>query len=71
MPRELGVIPAHFVEEPLGIVATDEHVNRLAERVIRTAPDVANHVDDHRGGHVTGRVTLLIQGKRATVLSKT
>ena len=45
--------PLNFGEKPLGVLATDEHLDRVAERVIRAASLVADDVDDHRGGDVT------------------
>jgi hypothetical protein len=53
MPCELGVISSHLVDEPLGVLATDEHLDRVPERMVEAAALVADDVDDHRGGDVT------------------
>ena len=53
VPREFGVISSLLVEEPLGILATDEHLDRVSEGVVEAAALVANDIDDHRGGEVT------------------
>jgi hypothetical protein len=53
VPCELGVVLAHFVEEPLGVLATNEHLDGVPERMVEAAALVADDVDDHRGGDVT------------------
>jgi hypothetical protein len=50
---ELGVIASHLVEEPLGVLAPDQHLDRVPERMVEAASFVADDVDDHRGGDVT------------------
>ena len=50
---ELGVVLAYLFEKPLGVLAADEHLDRVTERVIKAASLIADDVDDHRGGDVT------------------
>ena len=30
--RDLGIVAAHLFDEPLGVLASDEHLERIAER---------------------------------------
>lgn len=45
---ELGIVLPNVVEESLGVLATNEHVDGVTKRVIEAAPDIADHEDDHR-----------------------
>lgn len=47
--RELGVVSPDLLDEPLRILASDERLDDLAERVIGTRAEILNRVDDHRG----------------------
>lgn len=50
VPREVGVIRSRLVQEPLGVFATDEHLDRVPERMVGAASLVADDVDDHGKG---------------------
>lgn len=63
MLGELGIVLPHLVEETLSVLATDKHLDRISERVIKAASLVADDVDDHRRERYRGQFRCLVQGK--------
>ena len=46
--RELGIVAAHHLDEALGVLAADERLDGLAERVAARRAQVEDHVDELR-----------------------
>ncbi len=46
--RELGVVTANLLDEALGVLAADERLDGVAERVSRTGANVDDRVHEHR-----------------------
>jgi hypothetical protein len=53
VPCELGIVLLNLGEELLGVLAADEHLDRVPEWMVEAAALVADDVDDHRGEDVT------------------
>ena len=47
---ELGIVASHLLDEAFGILATEEGLDGLAERVIGARALVEDHVDEHGAG---------------------
>ena len=42
-----AIVTTHFLDEPLRVLATDEHLERAAEREVGREGVVDDRVDDH------------------------
>ena len=53
VPRELSLVLANVAQEPLGVLAPDEHFDGIPEWMVEAAALIVDDVDDHPGAHVT------------------
>ena len=45
--RELGIVTPYLLDEALGIVASDERLDGVTERVVGARAEVDDRVDEH------------------------
>ena len=62
--RRLGIITAHLLDEPLGVLAADENLQRVTEREVGREGVVDDGVDDHQAasGYTGVMMTLYVFG---------
>ena len=60
--RQLGVVAAHLIDEPLGILAPHERLDGVAERVVGARAEVEDGVDEHPRLPTSDRDHLLGEG---------
>ena len=47
--RHLGIVASHLLDEPLGVLSADEHLEGVTERELWREGVVDDGVDDHGG----------------------